>query len=156
MKWNRKEGETETHKSSRGEIAESGLIVPGRDNKACNHLSLLHRTGNYLPIPDRQNRKGKIHLPSPYHPIELQLLRGNSCTDASWKQRRRKKETPGVLLILRRSVAGIVFFHVWNVVGWIKVAVWIFHLVPSTHILTHTHNVSCQYITSDKRRVATH
>ena len=67
--WYRKrerERESATHKSSRGEIAESGLIVPGRDNKACNHLSLLHRPGNYLPIPDRQNRKGKIHLPSPY------------------------------------------------------------------------------------------
>ncbi len=54
-----RERERVTHKSSRGEIAESGLIVPGRNNKACNHLSLLHRPGNYLPIPDRQNKKGQ-------------------------------------------------------------------------------------------------
>lgn len=73
----RGEGGRVTHKSGRGEIAESGLIVPGRDNKACNHLSLLHRPGNYLPIPDRQNRKGRIHLPSPHHPIVLQFFRGN-------------------------------------------------------------------------------
>lgn len=81
----RRERERATHKSSRGEIAESGLIVPGRDNKACNHLSLLHRPGNYLPIPDRQNRKGKNRLLSPHHPGQLRFLGmgGDSCADAN-------------------------------------------------------------------------
>ncbi len=82
----KRERERVTHKSSRGEIAESGLIVPGRDNKACNHLSLLHRPGNYLPIPDRQNRKGKIHLPSPYTAGDF--LKGNSSADANGKDRK--------------------------------------------------------------------
>lgn len=43
---------------------EVRLIVPARDNKPCNHPSLLHKLGNYLPIPDRHFRKGKIHLTS--------------------------------------------------------------------------------------------
>lgn len=55
-----------THKSRRCEIAESGLIVPGRDNKARNHLSRLHRAGNYLPVPDSQSREGEIHLLATY------------------------------------------------------------------------------------------
>lgn len=55
-------GERVTHKSRRCEIAESGLIVPGRDNKARNHPSRLHRAGNYLPVPDSQSREGEIHL----------------------------------------------------------------------------------------------
>lgn len=43
---------------------EVRLIVPARDNKPCNHPSLLHKPRNYLPIPDRHFRKGKIHLTS--------------------------------------------------------------------------------------------
>lgn len=70
-----------THKSNRGEIAESGLIVPGRDNKACNHLSLLHRPGNYLPIPDRQNRKGQD--PSTFTLYSSGVLGENSSADAN-------------------------------------------------------------------------
>lgn len=31
---------------------EVRLIVPARDNKACNHQSLLHKPCNYLTIPD--------------------------------------------------------------------------------------------------------
>lgn len=59
-------GERVTHKSRRCEIAESGLIVPGRDNKARNHPSRLHRAGNYLPVPDSQSREGEIHLLATY------------------------------------------------------------------------------------------
>ena len=59
-----------THKSRRGEIAESGLIVPERDNKACNHLSLLHRPGNYLPIrtwpPEQRGQDPSSFTLSPY------------------------------------------------------------------------------------------
>lgn len=41
---------------------EVRLIVPGRDNKPCNHPSLLHKPGNYLPKADHCLTKGRIYL----------------------------------------------------------------------------------------------
>lgn len=66
--------------------------MPARDNKPCNHLSLLHRPGNYLPIPDCQNSKGKLHLPSPCKTPRCSLVEKSS-TDVN---ERIGKQNPGL------------------------------------------------------------
>lgn len=86
-----------THKSRRCEIAESGLIVPGRDNKARNHPSRLHRAGNYLPVPESRSREGEIHLAATYR-LQLPYLficlfvKGGEglSTDLSEKEQKRQ------------------------------------------------------------------
>lgn len=142
--------------------------MPGRDNKACNHLSLLRRPGNYLPIPDHQNRKGKIQLPSAYsHRLfqrEIRLLMQTERTEEIifTLGEVRIRENRGFGL---RSFAGIVSFCWLGMLyamfgveskGRVVISVRLFHL-SQTCINTHRHTqVACQYITSDKRRVTTH